>query len=162
MGKNSVVRGEVERLFNRHLTRLSTHSHPIPVKGLSTLHLFPHPQTSTRIICACSGLVGTTANRETWLTKKIEDLAIADCGLIASELSCARGAVIKAGFSDPINPQSAILVTLRFAYPYVRAVVGIQAESICRRANKHVGMRESLAATSTNKKTVRISRLPQG
>ena len=47
-----MVRGEVKRHFNRHLTRLSTHSHPIPVKGLSTLHLFPHPQTSRRIICA--------------------------------------------------------------------------------------------------------------
>src|SRR5215467_8478122 len=52
--------------------------------------------------------------------------------------------------------------SLRFAYPYVRAVVGIQAESIRRRADTYVGMRESPRAASTNKKTVRISRLPQG
>jgi len=67
-----MVRGERERRFNRRLTRLWQRVHiPYRSKRLYAPHLFPHPQTSRRIICACSGLVGTTANRKTWLTKKI-------------------------------------------------------------------------------------------
>src|SRR5262249_4602329 len=51
----------------------------------------------------------------TILPRKIEDLLIADCGLriancglIVGALSHARGGMVKAGFSDSINPQSAI------------------------------------------------------
>src|SRR5262245_7627026 len=39
---------------------------------------------------------------------RVSGLRIADCGFIVAALSSARGAAIKAGFSDSINPQSAI------------------------------------------------------
>lgn len=37
---------------------------PYRLKRLFNPHLFPHPQTSIHIICICSPLVGTTANKE--------------------------------------------------------------------------------------------------
>jgi len=39
---------------------------------------------------------------------RIEDRGSSDCGLIAGVLSRARGVAIRVGFSEPINPQSAI------------------------------------------------------
>src|SRR5215510_5623521 len=171
-----MVRGERERRFNRRLTRLCQRVHiPYPSKRLYAPHLFPHPQTSRRIICACSGLVGTTANRMTWLTKKIADLSIADCELRIADIShratetqrrsTQDGFYLSVLFSVSLclcGSVANIRNSLRLAYPYVRAVVGNQAESIRRRADTYVGMRESPRASSTNKKTVRISRLPQG
>ena len=92
-----------------------------------------------------------------------------DCGLRIADSSCPRIRLLLRRLLRKTvhllsirNGQSAIRNSLRFAYPYVRAVVGIQAESIRRRADTYVGMRESPGASSTKKKTVRISRLPQG
>ena len=97
-------------------------------------------------------------------------LRIADCGLriLATEPQSHRADQHRMAFIFLCSSLclcvsvANIRNSLRFAYPYVRAVVGIQAESIRRRADTYVGMRESPGASSTKKKTVRISRLPQG
>ena len=91
-------------------------------------------------------------------------LRIADCGFIESENHAVIAAPLAQDSSLTVNPQSAIRNPQS---PEIRvslrpSVVGLQAESIRRRADTYVGMRESPGASSTKKKTVRISRLPQG
>jgi len=64
MGTKCAVRGEGERYFNRRLTRLANAftSH-CGWNDPCSRHLFPHPQTSNRIICAYPFVVGTAADR---------------------------------------------------------------------------------------------------